>query len=71
MLGRNSNIKQISLAVDDVPLPGIQTVNYFNTYFTPVASDVVGNLSNNNYYPYGDNNFNVTCVLRETIVRMN
>ena len=63
MLGRNYNIKEISLAVNDVPLTGIQTVNHFNTYFTSVASDLVRNLSNNNNYPYEDNNLNATCVI--------
>ena len=66
MLGQNSKRKKISLAVDDVPLTGIQTVNHFNAYFTSVASDLVGILSNNNIHPYGDNNLNATCVLRET-----
>ena len=57
---------QISLAVNDVPLTGIQTVIHFNIYFTSTASDLVGKLSNNNNHPYGDNNFYVTCVLLET-----
>jgi len=69
MLGRNSNRKQISLSVNDVPLTGIQTVNHFNTYFTSVASDLVRNLSNNNNHPYGDNNLNATCVYAK-LVRM-
>ena len=56
MLGRNSNRKQISLAVNDVPLTDIQTVNHFNIYFTSVATDLVRNLSNNNNNLYGDNN---------------
>ena len=62
----NFNRKQISLSVNDVSLTGIQTVNNFNTYFTSVASDLVRNLSNNNNHPYGDNNLNAQCVLRET-----
>ena len=66
MLGRNSNRKQISLAVNDVPLTDIQTVHHFNAYSTSVASDLVGNLSNNNNNPYEGNHFNATCVLRET-----
>ena len=67
MLGLNSNIKQIALAENDVTLTDMQTVNHFNTYFTSVASDLVGNISNNNNHPYGDNIFNVTSVLRETM----
>ena len=39
MLGWNSNEKQVSLSVNDVPLASIQTVNHFNAYFTSVASD--------------------------------
>ena len=67
MFGRKSNRKQISLAVNDVILTGIQTINNFNTYITSVASDLVKNLSNNNNDLYGDNNnLNATCVLRET-----
>ena len=58
--------KEISLAVNNVPLSGIQRVDNFNTYFTSVASDLVGNLSNNNNHPKGDNNLNATSVLRET-----
>ena len=57
--GRNSNRKQTPLAVNDVPLTCIQTVNNFNTYFTPVASDLVGNFSNNINHPCA------TCVSRE------
>ena len=49
-----------------VPLTGFQTVNHFNTYFTSVASDLVGNLSNNNSHHYEENYFNAKCVLRET-----
>ena len=45
LLGRNSNILQISLAVNDVPLTGIQTVNHFNSFVTSVASDLMENLS--------------------------
>ena len=33
----------LSLAVNDLPLTGINTVNHFNTYFTSVASDLVAN----------------------------
>ena len=58
MLGRNSNRKQISLAVKDVPLTCTQTVNNCNTFFTSVASDLVGTWSNNNNGPYGDINLN-------------
>ena len=64
MLGRNSNRKQISLAVNDISQTGIQTVYHFNTYFTSVASDLVGNVSNNNNHPYGDCTLNAACVLR-------
>ena len=66
MHGRNSSRKQISLAVNDVPLTGIQTVNNSITYYASVASDLVRNVSNNNNHPYGDNNLNVSCVLRES-----
>ena len=66
LIGRNSNRKQVSLPVNDVPLTGIQTVNHFNTYFTSVASDLVRNVSNNNNHLYGDNNLDATCVLRQT-----
>ena len=48
------------------PLTGIQTINHFNNYFTFVASDLVRILSNNDNHPYGDNNLNATCVLRQT-----
>ena len=43
MLGRGSKRKHISIAVSDVPLTAIQTVNNFNIQFTYVASDLVGN----------------------------
>ena len=55
----------ILIAVNDIPLTGIQTVTHFYTYFTSVASDLVKNVSNNNNHLYGDNNLNATCVLRE------
>ena len=64
------NRKSIFLAVNDVPLIGIQTVNHINSYYASLAFDLVENVSNNNNHPHADNNLNATCVLRETIARM-